>query len=384
MAHYLVLGAGKMGVVLAKDLLESDAKNRVTLVDIDEKQLDDASTFINSIKLIPVRADIEDEKQCGEIFKGHDVALSALLHRHSLMAMEAAVKAGLHFVDLAGEFTPARQKFDTQAKKKGLTFLSGVGVSPGITNVCVGRGVHLLDKTEKALIYVGGTPVYPKPPLNYRILYAVNSLLGLYERKVPILRDGKAKKVLPLSGLESISFEPPFSEMECFYTDGLNSLIHTMKGKIKKELWEKTIRHKGHRQEIKTLQACGLFSTKPVRVYGQRIIPREVLEVLLDSRIKLGKDRDVTLLRVIVSGKKSEKDRTHVFEMVDHYDTRKGYTSMAKTTSFPASIAAQMIESGEIRRRGSLFPENVFHYRLYKPFMERLEQRGVVVTHTVH
>ncbi len=383
MGYYLVLGAGKMGVVLAKDLLESDAKNRVTLVDIDEKQLQAAVTFINSKKLIPVRADIEDEKQIEEIFRDHDVALSALLHRHSLIAMKEAVKAGLHFVDLAGEFTPERQKFFAKARKRKLTLLSGVGVSPGITNVCVGRGVHLLDQTEKALIYVGGTPVRPKPPLNYRILYAVNSLLGLYERKVPILRDGKVKKVLPLSGVESISFEPPFSGMECFFTDGLNSLIHTMKGRVKKELWEKTIRHKGHSKEIKTLKSCGLFSTKPIRVYGQRVVPREVLEVLLDSRIKLGKDKDATLLRVVVSGKKSGKDRIHVFEMVDHYDTRKDYTSMAKTTSFPASIAAQMIVSGEIRRRGSLFPENVFHSRLYKPFMEALKQRGVVVTHTV-
>jgi len=384
MGNYLVLGAGKMGVVLARDLLESDVRNSVTLVDYDRKQLKTASALIQYKRLSLIQANVEEKGQRDGVFKDQDVVLSALLHKHSLLAMEAAVQAGLHFVDLVGEFTAARQEFDARARKKGLTLLSGMGVSPGITNVCVGRGVHLLDRTDKALIHVGGVPVQPKPPLKYRILYAVNSLLGLYQRQVPILLGGRAKTVPPLSGVESVSFSAPFSEMECFFTDGLNSLIQTMKGKVREELWEKTIRHKGHAEEIKTLRDCGLFSTRPVLVGGEKVVPRRVLEVLLDSRLKLGKERDATLLRVIVIGQKSGKTRTHVFEMVDHFDEHKGFTSMAKTTSFPASIAAQMIVSGEIRRRGSLFPENVFHSRLYEPFMAALKKRGVLITHKVH
>ena len=39
MSHFLVLGAGKMGIVLAKDLIEVDYRNNVTLVDISLKHL---------------------------------------------------------------------------------------------------------------------------------------------------------------------------------------------------------------------------------------------------------------------------------------------------------------------------------------------------------
>jgi lysine 6-dehydrogenase len=91
----------------------------------------------------------------------------------------------------------------------------------------------------------------------------------------------------------------------------------------------------------------------------------------------------VTLLRIIVSGEKSENPVTHVFEMIDFYDSKKNYTSMAKTTSFPASIGAQMIASGRIRSRGSLFPEDVFQAELYNPFMDELRKRGVVVSHKI-
>jgi lysine 6-dehydrogenase len=381
MNHFLVIGAGKMGLVLAKDLIESGPDFRVTLVDVDFNALKHAKEFIQNERLETVQRDIEDKGQRDKIIEGKDVVLCALLHRHSLPMLESTVRKGVHFVDMVGEFTLERLEFDEEAKKKGITAISGCGVSPGITNVCVGRGVELLDKTENALIYVGGNPVEAKPPLKYRIVYAVNSLLGLYERKALVLIDGKLTKVVALSGVEPIEFPPDFQGMECFYTDGLNSLTHTMQGKVTGELSQKTVRHKGHAAEIQTLKECGLFEREAIEVDGMEIIPRKVTESVLDKRIALGRDRDVTLLRVVVSGKKSGESTTHVFEMVDYFDEEKNYTSMAKTTAFPASIAAQMIVSGEITRRGVVFPEELFIGELYELFIDALKSRGVLLSH---
>jgi lysine 6-dehydrogenase len=374
------MGAGKMGVVLANDLIESDPKNKVTLVDISFENLKTASDRIQSDRLITVQRDLEDEKQQDDVFKDQDVALCALLHRHSISVLEASIRNSVHFVDLIGEFSKKRLDFDKKAKEKKLVTLSGIGVSPGITNVCVGRGVHLLDETDKALIHVGGNPVEAKPPLKYRIVYAVDSLLGLYERKSSVLKEGKNSEELPLTEIESIHFQDPFQEMESFYTDGLNSLLFTMQGKIKSELWQKTIRHKGHAEAVENLKSCGLFSRTPIKVRGKNIVPREVLEELLDARLHLGEEKDATLMRIIVSGKKAGRPAAYIFEMVDHYDTRKKYTSMAKTTSFPASIAAQMIAAGEIKNYGSVFPEDVFSGALFEPFLSELGSRGVVVS----
>ncbi|MGB6865746.1 MAG: saccharopine dehydrogenase C-terminal domain-containing protein, partial [Candidatus Aminicenantaceae bacterium] len=95
----------------------------------------------------------------------------------------------------------------------------------------------------------------------------------------------------------------------------------------------------------------------------------------------LGDERDVTFLRVVVSGRKSGEPATHVFEMVDYFDEENNYTSMAKTTAFPASIAAQMILNGEITQRGVVFPEEIFLGELYEPFIAALKLRGVLITH---
>jgi lysine 6-dehydrogenase len=383
MSHYLVLGAGKMGVVLAKDLLDSDPQCEVTLVDISSEALQNAGEFIGDDRLVMLQRDIENNNQRDQVIEGKDVVLCALLHRHALLVLESAIRYGVHFVDLIGEGTLERLEYDEEAKQKGITTITGCGVSPGITNVCVGRGVFLLDDVENAMVYVGGTPVHPKPPLNYRIVYAIDSLLNFYERDALIIKDGQQARVPALSALEPIEFPEPFTEMECFYTDGLNSMSYTMLGKIKGELAEKTIRHKGHVQGVNTLKACGFFSEEPFEVDGVKVIPKHVLQTILDSKLNLGAEQDATLLRVVVTGTKDNKSATHIFEMLDYYDTEKHYTSMAKTTSFPASIAAQMILSGEISQRGILFPEDVFHADLYNPFIEALERRGVIVTHSV-
>jgi len=159
-------------------------------------------------------------------------------------------------------------------------------------------------------------------------------------------------------------------------------MTYTLQGQIM-DLAEKTIRHLGHVGGIQTLKECGFFSREPVDVDGQKVAPRRVLEKVLDDRMKLGDERDATLMRINVSGKKDGNPVTHVFEMIDYFDTDKGFTSMGKTTSFPASIGAQMIMSGQITHRGVVFPENVFDSDLYDAFMERLAALGVIVTHEV-
>jgi len=383
MSHFLVLGAGKMGVALAKDLIESSPQNKVTLVDISPQQLEKARKFIASSRLEVHQGDMEIEDQRKSLFRSKDVVLNALLHRHSLPTLETAIRSAVHFVDLAGEASLARMAHDQEAKNSCVTVLSGMGLSPGITNVLVGRAVHLLDETERALIFCGGNPVHPWPPLHYRIVYALDSLINFYQRPALIIRRGQVEEVAPLTGVEPVGFSPDFPDMECFFTDGLSSLLQTMKGKIRGDLYEKTVRHRGHAQGFRTLQECGFFSTDPVQIGDQRVVPRQVSETLLEEKMRLGEEKDVTLLRILVSGRKSGVPQTHIFEMVDYNDSVKKYTSMARTTSFPASIAAQMIVSGQVSARGVVFPERVFNQDLFPVFMEGLRKRGVAISHEI-
>ena len=62
--------------------------------------------------------------------------------------------------------------------------------------------------------------------------------------------------------------------------------------------------------------------------------------------------------------------------MIDHYDENNNITSMMRTTGFPASITAQMIESDVINKRGVFCSEEIVPC---KPFFKELEKRNILI-----
>ncbi|MFQ6047609.1 MAG: saccharopine dehydrogenase NADP-binding domain-containing protein, partial [Gemmatimonadales bacterium] len=221
MSDFLILGAGKMGSAVARDLIESGPGHSVTIADRSPERLARAGASVSSERLATLTLEIAEASSSEAALRDRDVVIAALPHRYSLPALAAAVRNGVHFVDLVGEWPERRLRYGAQAQAGGITVLSGMGVAPGISNVCVGRAVEFLDETDSAVIYVGGIPRNPKPPLNYRVVFAIESVLDVYEREVSIIKDGRLQVVPPLSGVETVSFPAPFEELECFYTDGL-------------------------------------------------------------------------------------------------------------------------------------------------------------------
>ena len=193
-----------------------------------------------------------------------------------------------------------------------------------------------------------------------------------------IIKNSRATEVEALSGLETVVFPPPIGECECFYTDGLSTLVQTIKDV--KEMDEKTIRWPGHVAQIKTLRECGLLETNPVLIDGARIRPRRFVSKILSDKISLGKEKDLTLMRVDVTGRSKGKRVHHRYQMIDHYDSKRNLTSMARTTAFPCSAAAQMLGMGLVEKKGLVPPELAFRGTLRQEFMRELSNRGIKIT----
>ncbi len=383
MRNYAVLGAGYMGTFLAKQIVSTNSENLVTLIDLKKTSLERAYRFINSDRIAIEAIDLNDEVAAVQKMRGHDIAISALPHSVAKQGMKIAVSAGVSLVDLVGEGPDAQLKFDADALKAGITVLPDMGVAPGLSNICVGRGVVLLDEAENAIIYVGGVPKEKEPPLYYQTLYRLKSVFNAYNRSVPIIRNGALVEVEPLSGTERISFGAPIGELEAFYTDGLNSLIVTMRDKISGNLAEKTLRYPGHIARIKILKECGLLDTAPVIVGGEKVSPIDVTVSALGPKLALSEKGDYLAMRVLVSGMKDGKRRTHRFELIDEFDPASGYTAMARTTCFPALIAMEMILNGAITEKGVVFPELLFTGGLYEAFMTALRKQNIDIVHIV-
>ena len=156
-----------MGRVIAQDLVETETDAQVTLFDVSDSLLEEASRFIGSDRLATRRLNIANEANAVEALRDRDVAIGALPHGVSLSLVEAAVEAGTSLVDLVGSGPEKRAALHRSAKANDCLIVPGCGVAPGISNMCVGPGVELLDEAVSAIIYVGGIPRRKRPP-HYR------------------------------------------------------------------------------------------------------------------------------------------------------------------------------------------------------------------------
>jgi lysine 6-dehydrogenase len=71
--------------------------------------------------------------------------------------------------------------------------------------------------------------------------------------------------------------------LEAFYTDGLRTLLYTVKGV--EEMWEKTLRYPGHAEKVGLLRDLGFFSDEEVSVEGHRIQPRKLTAKLFEKTL---------------------------------------------------------------------------------------------------
>jgi len=364
-----------MGSTVARDLVKSNDVDEVAVCDIDRNRLRFLTRVERSSKLSVIFHDIRRKNGTVELLRKFDVGVGALPHSYGEYAIPSAIRAGVDFVDLIFGWRFGWSEIDSAAKRKAITIIPACGLAPGLTNILAMAGAEQLDRVEEVHIKVGGIPEKPKPPLNYRIVFSFEAVLEEYLRKARIIKHGRIIDVPALSGLETLTFPPPIGRCECFYTDGLSTLIHTMRDVI--EMDEKTIRWPGHVDELRTLIECGLLDSKPVEFGNESIVPRNFIATLLSEKLALRKDRDLTLLRVDVSGKKGNRRVHRRYEIIDHYDAKHGITSMARTTAYPCSIATQLLGSDKIAPKGLCPPELVFKNELRKEFLDYLNGRGL-------
>jgi lysine 6-dehydrogenase len=398
--NVVVLGSGLMGSSIALDLLESNSLSKLTVVDTAPeklKALEERAENKPSSELVPSHVNLKDkletkvmditknEDDVKKFLSGFELGIGALPHGIAEEAVQAAADAKMDFVDLIYSWRyQDGSALDSKAKKNGVTIIPACGLAPGLTNILAKYAADQMEEVDQVKIYVGGIPEVPKPPLNYRIVFAVDSVLEEYMRDALIVRDGKRVNAPALSEVEELTFnEFPDQKFEAFLTDGLSTLPESLKRVRYME--EKTIRWKGHAEQIALLVDLGLFSERPVNVRkgGARVAPRALLSTLMEKKLAMHQgDRDMTLLRVDVKGRKRKGDRsTRVkeYEMVDRYDISTMTTSMARTTAYPCSIVAQLILEGKITDTGFIPPELAVRDDRFDEFLSRLSRKGLSI-----
>ena len=366
----IVLGCGLVGGLIAKDL-DKDNNFQVTVADIDEGKLNKLTkeTGIRGIK-----ADLSNSSDIKKIVTEQDIVIGAVPGFLGFNMLRSVIEAGKNVVDISF-MAEDTLSLDELAKEKGVTAVIDMGVAPGMSHMIVGYVNSLLDETESATILVGGLPVIREWPYEYKISWSPKDVIEEYIRPARLIECGKIVEKPALSDLELVDL-PQIGTLEAFNTDGLRSLLYTIKITSMKE---KTLRYPGYAEKMRTLRETGFFSDTPIEVGGAKVNPMDVTSKLLFSKWELKEDEEeFTVMRIIVQGKKEEKRLCYTYDLLDYYDKNEKATSMSRTTGFPCAIMARLVAKGEFKCPGVCPPEYIGReHKIYQKVMNELEKRDV-------
>lgn len=367
--NVIILGAGLIGGPMAIDLVK-DSSFDVTAVDVNPLVMERLKK--HSIKTI--KSDLSNPENVRHLIAGHDVVVNAVPGFMGFPTLKAIIEAKKTVVDIAF-YGEDPFELDDLAKKNDVTAIVDCGVCPGMSNLIIGHLDHLMD-LDSVLLYVGGLSEERKLPFEYKAGFSPLDVIEEYVRPARMIKDFRMVSKPALSEPELINF-PQIGTLEAFNSDGIRSLIRTVKAR---NIQEKTLRYPGHIQKISLLKDIGLFDLKEVDVQGQKIRPRDLAARLLFPMWEMKQDDpDLTVAKFIVKGRREGKTLEYTYDLLDRYDPQTKTSSMARTTGYTATAAVRMLEQNLFNRKGICPPEFIGkHRKCYDFIMERLRERNIV------
>ncbi|MBU8892346.1 MAG: saccharopine dehydrogenase NADP-binding domain-containing protein [Bacteroidales bacterium] len=367
MKRIVVLGAGLVGKAIAIDLAKS---NDVTTVDSNHTSLEKLRNHSN-IKTI--LTNLSDEGEIQNIVKDFDLVIGCLPGYMGYKTVEQTILAGKDIIDISF-FREDPFELDELAKKHNVTAIIDAGVAPGMGNIILGYHNAQMEVSSYKC-YGGGLPFKREWPFEYKAVFSPLDVLEEYIRPARYMLNGELVVREALSEAEMRHFEP-IGSLEAWNTDGLRTLIKTMKIP---NMIEKTLRYPGTVKYIKVLRETGFFSNDPLLVNGKQIRPIDVTTKLLFPVWELKKDEeDYTMLRVIVKGKKNGIEKKYTYNLFDRYDKKTETTSMARTTGYTSTAIANLFINGKIKYKGICPPEYIgVDKKNFEFILNYLMERGV-------
>lgn len=367
----IVLGGGLVGGPMALDLASKGEFN-VTVSDFNDEVL---KKFKGINNISTLKCDLSDKNKLTKVVADFDIVLSAVPGFMGFSTLKTLIEAKKNVIDIAF-FPEDLFLLDDLAKKNNVTVISDIGVAPGMSNVLIGYADHILDKTHKAITYVGGLPKTRTWPFEYKAVFSPMDVIEEYTRPARYIENGKEVIKPALTDPELLNFDG-IGTLEAFNSDGLRSLAKTIDAAY---MIEKTLRYPGHIEIMRVLRHTGFFEKEEINVNGKMISPLDFTSKLLFKEWKLDQgEQDITVMQVIVEGDKNGQKKRYTWDLLDSYDPVSNIHSMARTTGYTATMALRMLVSGMYSKPGISAPEFIGkHPECVDFILKGLKDRGVI------
>jgi len=363
-----VLGAGLVGKAIALDL---NKKFDVHSFDFDK----DALNFLKEKHNIKTnQIDLSDSDNIKKTIENADIVVNALPGFMGFETLKTIISSGKNVVDIS--FFPEDPfELDILAKEKGVIAITDCGVAPGMGNIICGYHNERMQINDYKC-FVGGLPFVKEWPFDYKAVFSPIDVIEEYTRPARYIQNNNLIIREALSEPEHIFFEKA-GTLEAFNTDGLRSLMQTMKIP---NMIEKTLRYPGTIEYMKVLRACGFFDKEKIDVNGQKVSPLDLTAKLLFPKWELKQgEEEFTVMRVICEGIENGKQIKYTYDLFDTFDKETNTTSMARTTGYTCTAAVNLLSESLYKQTGISPPEflgkNEQNFKFIKDY---LSERNVI------
>jgi lysine 6-dehydrogenase len=372
MMKALVLGGtGRMGQGVSRDLIKQEQIGKVILGDIltDPGRLQEKLRTSEKVSLM--RIDVNDHKALVRAIREADVAINCAgpFYKTAVAVARAAVEAKVNYIDICDDYEATDILFasdiDQAAREAGITVLTGMGSDPGTNNVIVKYYANQLDRVDEiALFWVVSIAELAGAAWDH----GLHMTLG----KIPQYLNGKLEYVEGGTGEETTQFLEPLGTCQVRYVGHPQPLTipRYIKG-VKNVVIKGALIPAWVDQLIREQKETGFLSKDPIEVKGTKIVPYDLSLRLWDS---IPKNRDKgpfsSGLKVTVKGERKGREVTYTADIVGR---------MAPGTGLPASIAALMLDAGEVTTKGVVAPEGCIDP---EQFIAALVKRGAKIHQT--
>ena len=389
----LIVGAGGVGTAMARTIAKWGLFQYVVVADYDEararRAVDGAGDRFSALRL-----DASDERAIVSAIESHRVqaVVNALDPRFVMPVFRAAFSAGVTYLDMAMSLShPHPQEpyrlpgvklgdeqfaMSQQWSERGLLALCGIGVEPGLSDVFARYAAdHLFSSIDEIGVRDGANLVvqgYEFAP-SFSIWTTIEECLNppvIWEKG----RDWFT--TAPFSEPETFNFPAGIGPVECVNVEHEEVLliprwVDARRVTFKYGLGDEFI------EVLSTLHKLGLDSTRPVRVGGVDVSPRDVVAACLPDPAQLG-DRmsGVTCAGTWVTGVGVDgaPREVYLYHAVDNAWSMSefGSQSVVWQTAMNPIIALELLDSGAWTGAGVLGPEAL----PAEPFLDLVNAHG--------
>ena len=345
----IIGGVGGMGQGVARDLVKQERVSDVILADLYPDQERLSAKLRESEKTTLVKMDVNDHDAMVTAFRDVDVVINTAgpFYKTAVPVAKAAVTAKVNYIDICDDYEGTEILFNSEidqlAKGAGITVLTGMGSDPGTNNVLVKWYADRLDEVDDIYLYwvvsiaelAGAAWDHSLHMTLGKIPQYINGELVYVEGGTDVVAE-QFLEPLGTCRVRYVGHPQPLTLPK--YIKGVKNVI--IKGALI-PLWVDEL--------IKEQKDTGFLNTEPMHIKGVEVRPYDMALKLWET-IPVGRDNgpQSSGLKVIVKGTRNGDAVTYTADMVGR---------MAPGTGLPASIAALMMDAGDVAEKGVVAPE---------------------------